>query len=76
MTVRLFLARPLPGTVGETRRVCHLFPVPDEETTQLVALCGDEFGPGELEQLDRPAGMPCESCLSRAPRDRPEVGGA
>ena len=25
---RMFIARPLPGTMGETRRMTHLFPVP------------------------------------------------
>ncbi|MGW4529212.1 hypothetical protein [Amycolatopsis sp. NPDC004378] len=28
MTTGLIIARPLPGTVGETRRVVHLFPLP------------------------------------------------
>ncbi|WUV58029.1 hypothetical protein OG371_12310 [Amycolatopsis sp. NBC_01480] len=74
MTVRLLLARPLPGTVGETRRVVHVFEVPPENTTpeQLIALCGSAFGPGQLELLDRLRGMPCESCLRRTPTD-PEL---
>ncbi|EOD69922.1 hypothetical protein [Amycolatopsis vancoresmycina] len=69
MTVRLVIARPLPGTVGGSRRVVHVFPVPAEETTpeRLTAYCGETFGPGELELLERPLGMPCVTCLHRAP---------
>lgn len=75
MTVRVFIARPLPGTVGETRRVTHVFPVPPDDTVpqKLTALCGSAFGPGELEQLDRPQGMPCESCLRLTPTSDPEL---
>ncbi|MEV6441146.1 helix-turn-helix transcriptional regulator [Amycolatopsis sp. NPDC051716] len=73
MTVRLFLARPLPGTVGETRRVVHVFEVPPEDTVpkRLTALCGSSFGRRELERLDHPKGMPCESCLRRTPTPEP-----
>jgi hypothetical protein len=74
MTVRLFIARPLPGTVGETRRVSHLFPVPDEPSpARLSAYCGADFSPGELELLDRPAGMPCVLCLRAAPMPADEL---
>jgi hypothetical protein len=70
VTVPLFLARPLRGTVGETRRVVHVFPVPPDgaRPARVSALCGSEFGPGELELLDKPSGMPCVSCLRHAPR--------
>jgi hypothetical protein len=69
MTVPLIMARPLPGTVGETRRVVHLFPLPPSDTTpeRMAAYCGETFGPGELELLDRPTGMPCVICLSQSP---------
>ena len=69
MTVRLLLARPLPGGVGETHRVVHVFEVPTEDTASdwLTARCGLVFGPGELELLDQLQGMPCESCLRRTP---------
>jgi hypothetical protein len=72
MTVRLIIARPLPGTVGETRRVVHLFPLPASESIsgRLTAYCGATFDPGELELLERPAGMPCVMCLRRSPRPR------
>ncbi len=67
----LVLARPLRGTVGETRRVCHVFVLPrGEKPTRLTALCGTEFGPGQLELLDRPTGMPCVACLRNAPPPR------
>ncbi|WP_216213768.1 hypothetical protein [Amycolatopsis aidingensis] len=70
MTVRLLFARPLPGTVGETQRVTHLFAVPPESDStpqELTALCGTAFGHGELELLDGVRGMPCESCMVRSP---------
>jgi hypothetical protein len=69
MTVRLIIARPLPGTVGETRRVAHLFAVPPDQTApdRMTAYCGDTFGPAELELLDRPTGMPCVSCRRHLP---------
>jgi hypothetical protein len=68
----LILARPRPGTVGETRRVCHLISVPshsseEAQLTRVTALCGTPFGPGELELLDYPAGMPCAPCLLTTP---------
>jgi hypothetical protein len=69
MTARMIIARPLRGTVGESRRVVHVFPVPAEETTpeRLTAYCGEAFGPGELELLERPVGMPCVTCLRCSP---------
>lgn len=75
MTVRLVFGRPLPGTVGETRRVVHVFEMPtgDVVPERLTALCGSAFGPGELEHLDRIQGMPCVSCLRRTPTPDPEL---
>jgi len=75
VTVRLLFGRPLPGTLGETRRVVHVFEVPpvDAVPERLTAFCGLSFGHGELEQLDRPTGMPCESCLRRTPTPDPEL---
>lgn len=69
MTVRLIIARPLPGTVRETRRVVHVFPLPPDDVVpdQLTAYCGESFGRGQLELLDRPVGMPCVSCLRSSP---------
>ncbi|MEU6643198.1 hypothetical protein ABZ863_11665 [Saccharomonospora sp. NPDC046836] len=67
MTVRLIIARPRSGVVGETRRVVHLFPYPDAPPEQLMAYCGATFGPGTLDQLDGIRGMPCELCLARQP---------
>ncbi|MBA0127368.1 hypothetical protein H0B56_17615 [Haloechinothrix sp. YIM 98757] len=67
MGVRLLLARPLPGTVGESRRVTHVFPEPESVPGRLDAYCGASFGVGELELLDGIRGMPCEPCLLLAP---------
>ncbi|OZM71707.1 hypothetical protein CFN78_18895 [Amycolatopsis antarctica] len=63
------LGRPVPGVVGEASRVCHLFAVPAdvEPASQLAALCGAQFGPGQLELLSEPAGMPCVPCLRAVP---------
>lgn len=68
----LILARLLPEIMGETRRVCHVFTLPrsEQRPERLAALCGTEFGPGQLELLDRPSGMPCVSCLHAVPRLR------
>lgn len=69
MGVRLLVVRPLPGTVGERRRVAHLVPLVGTERMpeRLTACCGQSFGPDELELLDGMRGMPCESCLLQAP---------
>ncbi|WP_020673138.1 hypothetical protein [Amycolatopsis nigrescens] len=71
----LFIARPLSGTVGETQRVVHLFPVPTDEPIpeELAALCDARFGRGDLEGLSRVTGAPCEVCLSRAPSPAGEL---
>jgi hypothetical protein len=42
---------------------------------RLAAFCGAEFGPGELELLDAPQGMPCVPCLRSAPMPDTELGG-
>ncbi|WIX83304.1 hypothetical protein QRX50_22355 [Amycolatopsis carbonis] len=68
MTGPVFLARPVRGLVGETRRVVHTFDVPRGETpSRLVAFCGADFGPGELEIKNAPEGMPCMECLRHIP---------
>lgn len=69
------MARPLPGTVGESARVVHLFPPPDngEAPEFLTAFCGSTFGPGVLELLDRILGMPCVLCLLVAPASTIEL---
>nr|WP_112282421.1 hypothetical protein [Prauserella muralis] len=76
MSTPIFLARSLPGIVGETRRMCHVFPVPDAEQPppMLTALCGATFGRDQLELLDGPRGMPCELCL-RAVSGPAQLGG-
>jgi hypothetical protein len=73
----VFLARQLPGTVGETRRVVHVFPVPPEGEmpSRLAAFCGAGFGRGELEMLEELSGMPCVSCLRDSPTAAELTGG-
>jgi hypothetical protein len=75
MTMRVVIARPRPGIVRETRRVAHLFEISagHDVPETLTALCGDEFGHGQLELLERPSGMPCEYCLRRSPTSYPEL---
>jgi hypothetical protein len=65
----LALVRLRRGVVGESRRVCHLIPVPSDQQVPeyLTALCGELVFPGEAEVLDRICGMPCQSCLLRSP---------
>jgi hypothetical protein len=65
---RWLLARPVQGSVGERDRLTHLVYVPEMRTRSAFAraCCGRAFGPGELELLDRVAGMPCEACLRDA----------
>jgi hypothetical protein len=60
----LALVRLRRGVVGESRRVCHLIPVPGGPVPEhLTALCGESIFPGEAEVLDGLRGMPCHACL-------------
>lgn len=63
----IVMARPWPGTVGEARRVTHVFPEPDQYPWRVVAFCGAVFWSGDLEWLDRTAGTPCTACLDVVP---------
>jgi hypothetical protein len=62
-------ARYRPGIVGETRRVCHVITLPDDDTMpeSVSALCGQSFPPGVLEQLPAWAGLPCVACTLKMP---------
>jgi hypothetical protein len=71
MTVRLSIARPLPGVVGETRRVVHLFPEPQSYPGKVTSYCDQTFYSGDLEWMDQPHGMPCEQCIALSPRPEP-----
>jgi hypothetical protein len=53
------------GIVGESRRVCHVVPIPEGDTTPsyLTALCGVRIYPGQGEVLGAFTGMPCDSCV-------------
>jgi hypothetical protein len=82
-TTALLLARPPAGHGRRDTPVTHLFPVPEAAPDELRALRGATFTPGDLEALDRPQGMPCTACLTRAPRaardhrlDHPDGAGA
>jgi hypothetical protein len=60
----LALVRLRRGVVGESRRVCHLIPVPTGPVPEyLTALCGEAIHPGEAEVLAGLRGMPCHACL-------------
>jgi hypothetical protein len=63
----MVLARPRRGTVGETRRVAHLFRAVSQDSDAVTALCGASFSSRTLELLDGPTGMPCTACLARCP---------
>lgn len=68
LLVRLRATQPDGSRIGETRRSCHLVPVPDTDTAPefLVAYCGQRFAPGAGEVLPRAVGMPCERCLAHS----------
>jgi hypothetical protein len=74
MTDGVILARAAPGLVGGAQRVTHVFPLPATPAPprRITALCGASFGPGQLQRLDNPTGMPCERCLARAPQEQGE----
>lgn len=69
MIVRLRSQQPGGATVGERERTCHLVPYVEsiEAPAALTAYCGLQIMPGAAELLDKPSGMPCESCLARSP---------
>lgn len=69
LLVRLGPHGPNGTVVPESRRVCHLVPVPHSGDVPdvLRAYCGQEIPPGAAELLDGIAGMPCEPCIARSP---------
>lgn len=69
LLVRLKPRGPGGAVIGESRRVCHLVPVPQSGDVPEVlrAYCGQEIPPGTAELLDGMSGMPCEPCLARSP---------
>ncbi|WP_328610383.1 hypothetical protein OG943_15025 [Amycolatopsis sp. NBC_00345] len=70
MTARIMLGRPWPGTVGESQRVLHVFPEPEQYPWHITAYCGVTYWSGDLEWFDRPAWMPCTACLAAVPLPR------
>ncbi|MEV4050391.1 hypothetical protein AB0J55_04315 [Amycolatopsis sp. NPDC049688] len=68
----LALVRLRRGVVGESRRVCHLIPVPAGPVPgHLTALCGEPIFPADAEVLDGLRGMPCHPCLLRSAPPEP-----
>jgi hypothetical protein len=69
LLVRLKSRGPHGVMVGESRRVCHLVPLPqgNDAPEVLRAYCGQEIAQGTAELLDGMSGMPCEPCLARSP---------
>jgi hypothetical protein len=67
--VRLKPRQPDGSMIGESRRTCHLVPLPDADAMPqfLTAYCGLRIAPGSGEVLSSPAGMPCELCMVRSP---------
>jgi hypothetical protein len=68
--VRLKPRQPDGSMIGESRRTCHLVPLPEADAMPaqyLTAYCGLRIAPGSGEVLTSPAGMPCEMCLARSP---------
>jgi hypothetical protein len=70
------LVRFRTGFVGESRRVCHVVPVPQGNAVpeQLTALCGMGIGRGEADLLETPQGMPCELCMLLGAESGVETG--
>ena len=63
-------ARYKPGVVaGESQRVAHVLTIPDDggEPEALTALCGQQFPPDVMEQLEPWTGMPCIGCTLNMP---------
>jgi hypothetical protein len=69
LLVRLRSRQPDGTVVGESRRTCHLVPVPGSASMPafLVACCGLRILPGAGEILPRAVGMPCETCVANVP---------
>jgi hypothetical protein len=67
--VRLKPRQPDGSMIGESRRTCHLVPLPEADAMprHLTAYCGLRIAPGSGEVLTSPAGMPCEPCLAHSP---------
>lgn len=59
------IGRAASGTIGETRRCAHLFPlIPGvPQYGSLTAYCGDDLELPSIEWLEIGHGMPCERCL-------------
>lgn len=68
--VTYVFARYKPGVVaGESQRVAHVLSIPDDgsKPEALTSLCGKQFPPDVMEQLEPWAGMPCIGCTLNMP---------
>lgn len=65
----VLLVRLRRGVVGETARVVHVVPLPAGTGLPdvVVAYCGEAIRLEAAERLPAPRGMPCTTCLVRAP---------
>jgi hypothetical protein len=56
------------GVIGESRRVCHVVPIPENRAVpgHLTALCGTDIYPGQADVLPDLTGMPCDVCMARS----------
>jgi hypothetical protein len=61
----IVFGRVLPGRIGESRRVVHVFELASQVTPEgtLSACCGEELDLGDLQWLPAMLGMPCEFCV-------------
>ncbi|GAB3904227.1 hypothetical protein ACFQ1S_01330 [Kibdelosporangium lantanae] len=64
----VLLGRLKPGTVSESRRTVHVFPVTPDlgPDTALTARCGQTLPADDVQWLPGIAGMPCEQCVLRS----------
>ena len=67
--VTYVFARYKPGVARESERVAHVLSIPDDgsKPEALTALCGQQFPPDVMEQLEPWAGMPCIGCTLNMP---------
>jgi hypothetical protein len=70
LLVRLHARQPSGERIGESKRPCHLVPVPVDTAdlpATLTAYCGLQIEPRSAELLTSISGMPCEQCMARSP---------
>jgi hypothetical protein len=67
----VMIVRARRGVVRESKRVCHIVPIPDTPDDAvpdfLTSYCGTRLLAGQNELVHGPMGMPCLECLVTAP---------